>query len=299
MAHKRFLLLIDFLGFSDFVLKEPLEHVLTWYEKVIVKSMSWLDKRNIRQSDNCILKWNYLSDSLFLWIDDCDLQKQAFLLLVYYANQMIYDFPGYNKDMPFAPARGALVYDSFEISEKEITRKYRTDTLQLTTGKITHTEDYSLSKEIYTIVGRAVVNASKWEKNQNWLGVSIAPYCVNEIERNYSNELELLLKYRLLHEHEVPTKDNSSKTYAFNGVPPLKDVFGELKEALALLQESERKCCIITRWFMRACQCLFTNTLPQVIEQLQMKDKYKNTLDYVRWIKENELHLLPCVEFPL
>ncbi|MFH1449975.1 MAG: hypothetical protein ABIG09_06185 [bacterium] len=272
MACKRFLLLIDFLGFSDFVLKEPLKHVLAWYEETTKESMSWLDKRNVKQSDNCILKWNYLSDSLFLWIDNYDRQKEAILLLVYYVNQMIYTFPPYNKNIPFAPIRGALVYDSFEVSEKKITGKYRTETQQLVTGKITHTEDYSLSKEIYMILGRAVVNAVKWEKEQNWIGISIAPYCVNDIEENYPNELGMLLNSRLLHKYKVPTKDNIKLTYAFNGIMPSpfsKDILSELEKILASSQGNA------------------------------IEDKYKNTLDYVRWIKENELHVLPLVEFSL
>jgi hypothetical protein len=80
----------------------------------------------------------------------------------------------------------------------------------------THAEQEKI--EVSVVLGEPIVKASKWERNQKWVGASLVPGSLAGIPSEWRRALDNLQKANLLIEWNVPTSEGLVRTSAVNYV---------------------------------------------------------------------------------
>jgi hypothetical protein len=181
--NNRFLLYIDLLGFSVDIMKSSLKESKIYYQDFLetLKEMNEIHKK---------LRFSFVSDSAFLWIGGANSEKNIRELfevaMTLYHNSIFSQFNS---------IRGSIIYDEFEIAQEEFT---------LGKSKITSP----------VIIGKGIVSAYRWEQTQNWLGISIHPIYIENINKDFPELLNQFEKLRLINNYNVPTKAGHIETYS-------------------------------------------------------------------------------------
>lgn len=177
------LLYIDLLGFSSDIMRQSLKDSLRYYDRFLdsLKSMTEIHKK---------LRFTFVSDTALLWIHGNNSTKNA---------EELFDvaFSLFHNSLfePDESIRGSIVFDEFQISDHTFT---------IGKSKITSP----------IIVGKAIINAYRWEQTQNWLGISIHPSHIDTFKSQIPGLIDKLEKERVINLYNVPTKNGYIQTYA-------------------------------------------------------------------------------------
>lgn len=203
---KRPLLYIDLLGFGDFVLTHDHESVKNYYARLL-RDLRVFHRGNSRSP----LKMELVSDSAFFWVDDANLDR-SFKLLAYVAHALLHNGLMENEGTWaqygfFTPMRGTLCFEEFEIGRNNIFLGMRGEQ-----GR----PPQPVLQPNFTILGKAIVMAAKWEQCQDWIGISIPGSNVELIRENVGVALNELVSGNFLIEFDVPLKERVERTFAIN-----------------------------------------------------------------------------------
>ncbi len=67
------------------------------------------------------------------------------------------------------------------------------------------------------IIGKPIVSTYRWERLQNWIGISIPYNDISNVMNNLpKSEIEKIMDNNLLIEYDIPSKNGVFKTYAVN-----------------------------------------------------------------------------------
>lgn len=136
------------------------------------------------------LRFTFVSDTALLWIHGSNSTKNIEELFdvafsLYHNSLLNYD----------VSIRGSIVFDEFEISDR-----------QFTLGKT------KLISPI--IIGKAIISAYTWEQSQNWMGISINPNYIDKFIDFAPDLMAKLERERIINRYNVPTKSGYVQTFA-------------------------------------------------------------------------------------
>lgn len=206
---KRPLLYIDFLGFSGKVLTQSLFETMAMYQK-------YLTEISPPRSMQPNLKYDLVSDSLFVWSDE-DVSVSMMLKSLIHFGILFY----HNLQVDNILTRGSISFGEFIIKDHNfpITNNLRTP--------------------IHLIIGNAIVKAAKWEQSQNIACISFEPSCLDELKKHAPNILEEAEANHFLIQYSVPNKKTRpKKTLVLN---PFTDRMSHMKLFKGNLQKMIRK----------------------------------------------------------
>ena len=182
---KRLLLYIDFLGFSELVKSQSLKESLKFYRRTLI------EYEFLKIEKKYDINFEIISDSIFIWIESPDNYRAAiklFAIASKISSQSI---------IKKRPIRGAIIFDEFKIGEKKF--------------KIIKSEIKS-----HLILGKGIISGHRWEQIQEWIGISVNPICIEEINKEFRGLFTELNDLKLLAEYNIPTKHGLIKSYAIN-----------------------------------------------------------------------------------
>jgi len=209
---KRYLAMLDILGFSDLVDKNnhsELENIFHDLGINIKNSIADNNDRLIFKSDGSLVAipdtQNYtigihvfvMSDTIMLWSDDAT-GKQFVNLLLVVGSLFCYTFK------LGLPLRGAITYGDLDDLNKKKGVADRLDVIA-----------------IHTVFGKAMIEAHQLEKKQNWAGCIIAESAINNyakdckiaIKHNIeASDIDYLKKIGMILDYKVPMKYGEIKT---------------------------------------------------------------------------------------
>lgn len=204
---KRFLLLVDFLGFSHKIQEQSLPKSAEYYAELLRYLYPSLSDFSFP------IKFQIISDSVFVWIES-ENEDHQLALLCHAASNLIHNSIAMKHFV-----RGAIVYDEFFIGDIDFPVWNSPDGV----------------KRIYTILGKGIIKSNEWEKIQNWVGISIHPEAIELLETKFKNSFFDVVSANELVNYSVPTKDGNRKTYVVNYLSKGHDEWltGKLNEELA------------------------------------------------------------------
>jgi hypothetical protein len=245
------LLYIDLLGFSADIMRQTIKESKLYYSRFLhtLSSMTEVHKK---------LRFTFVSDSAFLWINGSNSKKNAEELIEVAFS--LYHNSFFSSDESI---RGSIVYDEFEIAQ---------NTFTLGKNKI--------SSPI--IIGKGIINGYRWEQVQNWLGISIHPYYIDLLNSHFPKMLEELENSHTLNIYNVPTKNGNIQTYAIG----LHSTHIEGK--IPLKENKKLKAKVEKFMGVNTYESLLINKRKDQ-KDLSVLSKLTETLNYIQYIKKNKL----------
>lgn len=209
-VEKRFLLYVDLLGFSRRVCESTFVETWGHYETVMKIVEVSVMKTGLKDQVN----YEFVSDSLFFWSADGRPQEDAFRDLIRLGVHVMSNCVRHGIFL-----RGSFVYDEFYIDHYEHVLFIRNN----------NPNDGFITKKVHTILGKGVVRAAGWEKDQKWCGISLPIEDYATLKSSFPQLQEAAQQDGWLYEYDVPTKSSGNQrtlvfTFAFESVAAISMV---------------------------------------------------------------------------
>jgi hypothetical protein len=220
--------MMDVLGFSKLTESVDANVLYNQYIEFLLSNYANSEFDEFKQVSSLII-----SDTLFAWSTKND-YNPLYKLIVYAGALVQYSVYGMKNGFNL-PLRGAISFDELV-------------TLDTVPFKLGDEEDHDLvDYKTQVVLGKAVVKAHRWEQQQKWIGVSLAPGCVESLTLSQPNVISKLCELNYLVEWDVPTNAGVVNTLAINFVTRSESSSGTGPEynsgphLIACLKEQEAK----------------------------------------------------------
>lgn len=186
----RYIAIIDILGFGQFVAANDLETIVRFYAPLLTGTHYSID---MDVGSGPPLEYQVYSDTICILTQDDSIESLTKLIRVCHLELSAYFHLLNEHSSGRLPVRGA-------IAKSDI----------LFGNHVFHTQAWGRERvttnPIPALLGKAVVQADRWEKQQEWMGISFCPDLYTEALGD-QEKYELLLASHLLIPYSVPTKD--------------------------------------------------------------------------------------------
>ena len=198
----RYIAFIDILGFCQFVKTHDLKEIVNAYAPILT------GLHHATQGARPVFKglnYQVFSDSLCILTDDDSPELLYELVMCCHLQLFTHYYLLRNGVSEQLPVRGYIAKGEFIFGEHQFS------TQAMGRERIT-------TKAIPTLLGKGLVEAADWEKQQEWIGISLCPELYREL-KSRPDVTGPCTNRNLLIRYNVPVKDNKShETLAVNPV---------------------------------------------------------------------------------
>lgn len=235
----KYIAFLDILGFSKFVEANDLNTIVESYAPLLTGIHFSVAGGS---HDRPQLDYQVHSDTICILTRDDSLASLSELLRVCHMALFSYFYHLQGQLPRRLPIRGAIAKGEMVFGD------YQFSTQAINRPKVT-------TIPIHTLIGKPVIQASQWEKKQEWMGVSFCPELYEEVVAT-PTFLAPLLDSHLIVPYEVPIKSektvmsfaiNPIQTYLLDRIlPPLRSehergaMHPKLERTLAFIEHINR-----------------------------------------------------------